>query len=136
MDLKSVTLALLSGIVVFLTVGAAVTEFTQRWIEFSLFVGIPAGLATGAVTVAAVYFGLTDDAPVDRRRIAGAFAGFGVGFILVLVVFGWIVDTGVAAAIVVSLVVALTVGALAYLRAPKESAAAGDSEGDTPGRIS
>lgn len=134
MDFKSVTLALLSGIAAFLIVGVAVTEFAQSWVEFSLFLGIPAGIVTGAFTVAAVYLGLANDAPVGRRRIAGAFAAFGVSFIVALVVLGWIVNIGVTTAIVSSVVVALVVAAVAYLRGPKEMAATIGGESDTPSR--
>ena len=134
MDFRSVTLALLSGIAAFLIVGVAVTEFAQSWIEFSVFLGIPAGLVTGAFTAAAVYLGLANDAPVGRRRIAGAFAAFGVSFIVALVVFGWIVNIGVTTAIVISVVVALAVAAVAYLRGPKETAATIGDDRDTPSR--
>ena len=134
MDFKSVTLALLSGIASFLVVGVVVTEFAQSWIEFSLLLGIPAGLATGAITAAAVYLGLADDAPAGRRRIAGAFAAFGVGFIVALVVFGWIVNIGVTTAIVISVVVALAVAAVAYFRGPKEVVDTIGDEGDTASR--
>jgi|GEM_PF-277426 hypothetical protein len=136
MDFKSITLALLSGIAVFLIVGVAVTEFAQSWIEFSLLLGIPAGLATGAFTAAAVYLGFADDAPVGRRRIAGTFAAFGVGFIVVLVVLGWIVNIGVTTAIVSSVVVALAVAGVAYLRGPKEIDATIGNDGDIPSKAS
>ncbi|WP_436927697.1 hypothetical protein [Halosimplex amylolyticum] len=132
MDFKSVLLALVSGLAIFLVVGVAVTELAQSWIEFSLFLGIPAGLATGAVTAAAVYLGLADDAPVGRRRIAGAFAAFGVGFIVSFVVLGWIVDIGVTTAIIISVFVALVIAAVAYLRGPKELTATIGDDGDTP----
>ena len=128
MKFKSLTLALLSGIAAFLIVGVAVTEFAQSWIEFSLFLGIPTGLATGAFTAGVVYLGLADDAPVGRRRAAGSFAAFGVGFLVALVVFGWILNIGVTTAIIVSVVVALGVAVLAYLRGPKEIAATIDDD--------
>jgi len=134
MNVKSLSLALLSGVAAFLIVGVAVTEFANSWIEFSLLLGIPAGLAAGAFTAGAVYLGLADDAPVGRRRVAGAFAAFGVGFIVALVVFGWIVNIGVTTAIIVSVVVAFAVAAVAYLRGPKEMAATIDDDGDTPSR--
>jgi len=134
MGLKSISLALLSGLVAFLIVGVTVTEFTQSWIEFSLFLGIPAGLATGAFTAAGVYLGLADDAPAGRRRIAGAFAAFGAVFIVALVVFGWIVNIGVTNAIVSSVIVALAVAAVVYIRGPKEVAATIGDEGDIPSR--
>ena len=134
MNLKSVSLALLSGVAAFLIVGVAVTEFAQPWIEFSLFLGIPAGLATGAFTAGAVYLGLADDAPGGRRRIAGAFAAFGVGFIVSLVVFGWVINVGVTTAIVISVVVALAAAVVAYLRGPKEMTATIGDDSDTPTR--
>lgn len=134
MSLKSVSVALSSGIAAFLVVGVAVAELAHPWIEFSLLLGIPAGLATGAFTAAGVYLGLADDAPADRRRIAGSFAAFGVGFSLALVVLGWVVNVGVGTAIVSSVVVALAVAVVAYVRGPKAVAATIGGEGDTPGR--
>ncbi len=118
MEYKSLVGALLSGIAVFLVVGVAVTEFAGSWIEFSLFLGIPAGLAAGVFTTGAVYLGLADDAPAGRRRVAGAFAAFGVAFLVGLVALGWVVNVGVTTAIIVSIVVAVVVAAVAYLRGP------------------
>jgi undecaprenyl pyrophosphate phosphatase UppP len=135
MGLKSLSLALVSGIAVFLIVGAAVTEFAQSWIEFSLFLGIPVGLVTGALTAAAVYLGLADDAPVRRRRVAGSFAAFGVGFLIALVVFGWLLNIGVTTALIVSVVVALAVAVVAYLRGGKTLGATIGDDGDTPSKV-
>ena len=120
MSFRSVGLALLSGIAVFLVVGAAVAGFMRSYIEFSLLLGIPAGLASGAFTAAAVYLGSADDTPVGRRRIAGAFAAFGLSFSVLLVVLGGIVATGMLTAILSSIVVALAVAVVAYLRGPSE----------------
>jgi len=122
MQFKSLVGALLSGIAVFLVVGVAVTEFAQSWIEFSLFLGIPAGLAAGVFTAGAVYLGLADDAPASRRRVAGAFAAFGVAFLVLLVTLGLVVNIGVATAIIASIVVALVVAAVAYRRGATASA--------------
>ena len=135
MRLKSLSLALLAGIAAFLIVGAAVTEFAQSWIEFSLFLGIPVGLVTGAFTAAAVYLGLADDAPVNRRRVAVSFAAFGVGFLIALVVFGWLLNIGVTTALIVSVVVALAVAVVAYLRGGKTLGATIGDDGDTPSRV-
>jgi hypothetical protein len=134
MRLKYLSLALLSGIAAFLIVGATVTEFAQSWIEFSLFLGIPVGLVTGAVTAAAVYLGLADDAPVSRR-VAVSVAAFGVGFLIALVVFGWLLNIGVTTALIVSVVVALAVAVVAYLRGRKTSGATIDDDSDTPSRV-
>lgn len=132
MNVKSLGLALVAGLAAFLVVGVAVTEFTLRWIEFSLFLGLPAGLAAGAFTAAGVYLGLAEDAPAGRRRIAGAFAAFGGGFLVALLVLGWILEVGATAALVGSVVVALVVAAVAYARGPKEPAPV-DGDGDAPG---
>lgn len=53
------------GVVAAVLVGIAVTEVASRWIFFSLFVGIPAGLVTGVVATAVTYAVLT-------RRMAPA----------------------------------------------------------------
>jgi len=132
MNFRSVSLALLSGIAVFLIVGAAVTGLAQPWIEFSLFVGIPAGLASGAFAAAAVYLGLADDTPVGRRRVAGSIAAFGASFVLVLVVLSWIGTIGVVTAILGSVVVALAVAVVTYLRGPKAVTPAIADDGDAP----
>jgi len=132
MSFKTISLALSSGIAVFLLVGVAVTEFAHSWIEFSLFLGIPAGLATGAFTAGAVYLGLAEDAPLNRRRIAGAIAAFGVAFVALLMILGLIVNAGVTTAIVSSVVVALVIAALAYRRGPNEMTATIGEDGDTP----
>lgn len=43
MQVRTLALALAAGLAAFLAVGAAVTELALRWIEFSLFVGLPVG---------------------------------------------------------------------------------------------
>lgn len=134
MSFKSLSLALLAGIAAFLIVGVAVTEVAQSWIEFSLFIGIPSGLATGAFTAAAVYLGLADDAPGDRRRVAGAVAVFGVVFLIALVVLGWLLNIGVTTALTVSVVVALVGGAVTYLRGSNAIAATVGDDGEIRSR--
>ncbi|WP_148415680.1 hypothetical protein [Haloferax sp. KTX1] len=53
------------GVVAAVLVGIAVTEMAARWVFFSLFVGIPAGLVAGVLATAATYAVLT-------RRMAPA----------------------------------------------------------------
>lgn len=125
MNVKSLTLAVAAGVAAFLVVGVAVTELTHPWIEFSLFLGIPAGLAAGAFVAAGVYLGLADDAPTRRRRIAGTFAGFGAGFLVALIVLGGVLNLGVTLALVAAGVVGLVVAAVAYLRGPNGDENAG-----------
>lgn len=69
-------LALAAGLAAFLLVGVAVTELASRWIEFSLLLGLPAGLIAGVVATVLVGGGL---ARSEGRRydaaLAGGFAG-------------------------------------------------------------
>ena len=65
MNAKSLALALAAGTAAFLLVGVAVTEVTQPWVEFSLLLGMPAGVAAGAFAAALnTYFGLKQFEPV------------------------------------------------------------------------
>lgn len=114
MNCRSFGLALVTGAAVFLIVGVAVTELAQSWSEFSLFLGIPIGFAAGAFTVASVYLGLADDAPGQRRHIAGTFAVFGVAFLVGVIVLGGVLDIGITLVLGIAFVVALLVGAGVY----------------------
>ena len=78
--------ALAAGIAALLVVGVVATELgTAAGIEFSLFVGIPAGVVAG-VAAAAVVFLRLEDPDAARRRPAVALAGFGAAFVLALLV--------------------------------------------------
>ncbi|WP_276255270.1 hypothetical protein [Halomontanus rarus] len=115
---KRIVLALGAGIAAFLIGGVTVTEVARPWIEFSLFLGIPTGLALGTVVAAAVSLGLADDAPPRRHRIAVSLAGFGVSFLVTLVVLGGLVNIGAILALVVSFAAGLVAAAVIHLRRP------------------
>lgn len=115
MNIKSLALALAAGVAAFLVVGIAVTEFAQPWIEFSLFLGIPAGLGAGAFVTALVYLWLADDVPAHRRRVAAAFASFGVAFLVLLVLISVVLDIGTVLTLVVAAVVGVLAGLSSYL---------------------
>lgn len=83
MDGRTVGLAGLAGVAAFVLVGVAVTELASRVIEFSLFVGIPAGLLFGAAAAILVLARLEDPSPA-RRRPAVVVAWFGVAFVVAL----------------------------------------------------
>jgi len=117
MTIKSLVYALAAGLAVFLAVGVAVTELAGAWIEFSLFVGLPAGIAAGAAVAAAVAFGLSGGADPRLRRIAGGMAGFGIGFLLAVVGLG-ILGFGVVLSMGVAVVVGLVAAVVSYLREP------------------
>lgn len=86
MDRRAIVLAGTAGVAAFILVGVAVSEVTVRWIEFSLFVGIPAGILAGVVAAVAVYLGLTRDTPRVGGRVALGLGTFGATFLIILVV--------------------------------------------------
>lgn len=129
---KSLSLATAAGIATYLITGVAVTEFAQPWIEFSLFVGLPAGVTAGAFAAAVVYLGLADDAPARHRRIAGALAGFGAVSLVVLIALSGLLDVGVTLALGIAFVVGVVAGIGTYVRGPRGTTPT-DDEGETPG---
>lgn len=76
---------------------------------------------------------MADGAPAGRRRVAGSFAAFGVGFLGSLLVLGWLLNSGATTAIVVSVVVALLAAVVVYLRGSR-ALAAPIGESDTPSK--
>ncbi|SER44693.1 hypothetical protein [Natrinema salaciae] len=131
MSIRSGGLALVAGSAAFLIAGVTVTEFAHQWIEFSLFIGIPAGIVAGVVTSAAVYIGLADNSPAQRQRIASAVAGFGVVFLGGLLLLGGVLSLGVTLALSIAFVGALLAGTGVYVRRPKRRET--DSEDETTG---
>lgn len=116
MNVRSVAVALASGIAAFFLVGIAVTAFAEQWIEFSLLVGIPAGLTAGALAAAGVAYGLAEGAPTERRRLAISFAGFGVTFLVILLVAAGLFHLPLTLSISVGTVGGLIAAAGAYVR--------------------
>jgi len=82
--LRSLGHALVAGIAAFLVVGIAVTELAAPRVEFSLFLGIPAGTVAGSVVAAVVVFRFRREGRDDRPALA--LAGSGVSFLLALLV--------------------------------------------------
>jgi len=117
MTFKTLGYAFAAGIATFLVVGVTLTELASVWTEFSLFVGLPAGIVAGGLVAAAVAFGLTDDTPSRQRRIAGSIAGFGVGF-LAAVVAGSLAGLGVVSAMAIAVGVGLVAAVVRYRREP------------------
>ncbi|WP_232700701.1 hypothetical protein [Halobacterium wangiae] len=111
---KPVVLSVVAGVAAFVAVGAATTELVAPWIEFSLFVGLPAGVVAGALAASVVYLGFADGAPAKRRRVALAVAGFGVVFLGVLVLAAAVFGLGVVAALGLGAVLGLATAAGYY----------------------
>jgi len=118
MKLKTLTIALAAAIAAFVIVGVAVTELAGQRVEFSLFVGIPAGLFAGAAAGAAVAFGLGSE-EAGNRRIAFGFGAFGVAFLVAFLVGAFLLSVGVVLSILVGVVVGLVAAPIGYLRGPK-----------------
>ncbi|WP_247008120.1 hypothetical protein [Halorientalis litorea] len=115
MRLRTLALALAAGVSAFVLVAVAVTELASSRIEFSLFLGLPAGLVAGAVTTALVAVGL-GRSPASRR-FALAAAAFGVAFPLSLVAIAFLVGSGILTAMAVAVVVGTAAAVGTYVRA-------------------
>lgn len=120
MELRDVALAVVSGLATFVIVGVAVTEVTAEWIEFSLFVGIPAGVISGVAVTLVVYLGLTSETPGTRRPIAIGLGTFGGVFILVLVL-GLIINTPTVTVLLVATAVGVVGGIIAFARGRQQA---------------
>lgn len=118
MNYRTIAVALVAGIASFLVVGIAVTAVAERWIEFSVFVGLPAGLVAGAIAAAAVSLGLGEGAPAERRRLALAFGLFGAGFLATLVVLA-VAGQGVVLSTAAGVAVGIVAAVAGYLRGRK-----------------
>lgn len=114
MSLRNTGLAAAVGVAVFVAVGALVTEVAAPRIEFSLFIGLPAGLVAGVAVAAFTYLRLGSTDP-NRRRPAIALTMFGAAFLVVLfsgVTFGLRNSIALPVAAVIGVVTAVGV----YLR--------------------
>lgn len=109
---RTAGLALLAGLATFVVVGVVVTEFAAPQIEFSLFVGIPVGLVAGVAAAVVVFARLEDPSP-ERRRPALAVAGFGLGFVVAVVVGAGALGLRNSVAIPAATVVGVLVAAVA-----------------------
>lgn len=83
MSPRNAGLALAVGVAVFVAVGALVTELAAPRIEFSLFIGLPAGIMAGIAVAGFTYLRLGSPDP-KRRRPATALTMFGAAFLVVL----------------------------------------------------
>lgn len=99
-----------------LLVGGAVSALLEPWIEFSLFLGIPAGLLAGVVAAGGVAAGfVVENSPV-RTQIAMGVAGFSLAFLLSFGGVLLVLDAGVVISLGLSVVLGLVGGVFAYVR--------------------
>ena len=103
MQFRSVAASLAAGVAAFLLVGVAVTELAASRIEFSLFLGLPAGIGAGALAMTVVLLTVEDVRP-GRRRLGLAVGTFGVVFLVGLLVAAFVLRLGAVTAIAVGVV--------------------------------
>ena len=112
-----------AGIATFLVVFVVVSEALLPFLEFSVFVGLPAGLVAG-VSVAVfvlVQFGRNEDRA--RRPLALALGTFGSTFLVGLVIALGGFQTGVTISITVAAVLGSLVGLVVGVRASRSPSA-------------
>ncbi|MFB6151028.1 MAG: hypothetical protein ABEJ40_04400 [Haloarculaceae archaeon] len=117
MKLRDLAVAAAAGVAAFLVVTVLVTELAAPSVEFSLFLGLPAGAIAGLSAFALVALGLGDDLRPRRRRRAVAVGAFGVVFLVVAVVEVAVLGATNSVALAVGTIVGAGVGAYAYVRA-------------------
>ena len=116
MRLRTAGLGIVAGVAALLVFGVVATELgTAAGIEFSLFVGIPAGVVAGVAAAAVVLVRYEDPEPA-RRRPAVALAGFGVVFVVALLVAAGGVGLRNSVALPVAAVVGLVGAGVAVVR--------------------
>jgi hypothetical protein len=115
--LKTLGYAFGAGGAAFLLVGVAVTELDAQQTEFSVFLGIPAGLIAAVVAVLAVLLGLADGSTRGRRRAVAGVAVFGVTFVGGMALAATVLAVPVLVSMLVSAGVSLTAAVVAALLA-------------------
>lgn len=119
MQLRTVGSAAAAGLASFLVTFVAVSELLLPDIEFSVLVGIPAGLVVGAIVAAFVLLHSGRETTQTHHRLAWALGTFGVVHLITFLVataglrFGAVVSLGGATA------VGLIVGVVVYVYSPR-----------------
>ncbi|MDS0473761.1 hypothetical protein [Natrinema sp. 1APR25-10V2] len=125
MRLRTLGYAAAAGIATFLVVFAAVSELLLPYIEFSVLVGLPAGIAAGVLIAAVVLVQVGRDGDPTRRWLARGLGAFGVTFLAVFVVVGF--GAGVTIAIAAGTLLGILTGIVVGVRSRRgrESLSAG-----------
>lgn len=77
MDVRAGVVALAGGVAAFVIGFVAVTELLSATIEFSVFLGIPAGIVAGVITAGIIVWAINR----ELSWLAFALGGFGLGFL-------------------------------------------------------
>lgn len=118
MSLRTVGTTVGVGLTTLFIVGALVTTVAERFIEFSLFVGIPAGVLVGVIVMVGVYAELNGRPTKGTENMLMAIAVFGY-----LVILLWVLQYAIAAVreilsvfVIIGLSAILAIAVYAYLK--------------------
>lgn len=115
MLIRTLGYAAAAGIATFLVVFVVVSEALLPYIEFSVLVGIPAGLFVGVLVAAFVLTQLGKEDDRTRRAIAYALSAFGVTLLIVFVL-AITLQTGATISLLAATIVGVIVGIGIFLR--------------------
>lgn len=115
MRIRTLGYAAAAGIATFLVVFVVVSEALLPYIEFSVLVGIPAGLFVGVLVAAFVLTQLGKEDDRTRRGIAYALGAFGVTLLIVFVL-ATTLQVGVTISLLGAVIVGVLVGIGVFVR--------------------
>lgn len=115
MDLRRIGVALIAGAAAFLLVGVAVTAALESMIEFSLFIGLPAGFVAAILVTAVV--AMTLDDPNPRRNAVGVAGGAAGVTVLLVTVLGFTVQNRFSHTLFIAATISVVVFAVTYVLA-------------------
>lgn len=119
MNARNAVLAVVTGFAGFMLATVAVTALLEPRIEFSVLVGLPAGVLVGLVLTWYVYTRLTRaQTGASGSRPANALVAGAVAFILVMAV-AITVGVGATGSLLAAVVLAIAAGVVMYVRGPR-----------------
>ncbi|MFB6136975.1 MAG: hypothetical protein ABEJ42_01355 [Halobacteriaceae archaeon] len=127
MDVRTLGAALLGGAGTVLVV-AAVSALLAPQVEFSVLVGLPAGLVAGAAVAAGLLVSLGPTATPTRRTLAAGVATFGATVLVVVAVGAGADLASVTLSLAAGTALGVLAGAAVFLR--RRSAPSAASGGD------
>ncbi len=108
--------ALLSGVATLLVVTIVVTELIADEIEFSLLVGLPAGLVSGVLVGGIIYIAANRRRPGVAQVGASLVMGFAAGFMIAYFVAIVVLDIGTVEAMGAGAIVGLLTAVVSLIR--------------------
>ncbi|ELZ11396.1 hypothetical protein NP511_06855 [Natrinema thermotolerans] len=120
MRVRTLGYAAAAGLATFLVVFVAVSELLLPYLEFSVLVGLPAGIGAGVLIAAVVLVQFGRNADGTPQPLALGLGTFGVTFLTVLVVALVLLRAGVIGSIVSATGIGIVGGLVVGIRARRE----------------